>query len=51
LGDLHVATWDNKGLTYALVSKVSMGNSQACSSCHRDSAAAPGPSESASLWH
>jgi anti-sigma factor RsiW len=41
LGDLHVTTWDNKGLTYALVSKVSMGNSQACSTCHRDSAAAP----------
>jgi anti-sigma factor RsiW len=49
LSDLQVVTWDTKGLTYALVSKVSMGNRQACSSCHRDSAAAPGFSESASL--
>ena len=49
LGDLHVATWDNKGLTYALVSKVIMGNGQSCSTCHRASVAAPRLPESASL--
>jgi anti-sigma factor RsiW len=39
-GDLHVATWNNKGLTYALISPVAMGSSRSCSSCHRDSPAA-----------
>jgi anti-sigma factor RsiW len=51
LGALHVATWDNKGLTYALVSNVPMGNNNACSTCHRDSAAAPGLPTSASLQY
>jgi anti-sigma factor RsiW len=37
LGDLHVATWDNKGLTYALISSVAMSGSRSCSTCHRDS--------------
>jgi anti-sigma factor RsiW len=50
-GNLHVATWDNKGLTYALISNVAMGNSHGCSTCHRDSAAAPGLRESTSLRH
>jgi anti-sigma factor RsiW len=39
-GELHVATWNNKGLTYALISSVAMGSSRSCSSCHRDSPAA-----------
>ncbi|MCU1252756.1 MAG: hypothetical protein JWQ49_5785 [Edaphobacter sp.] len=39
LGELHVATWDNKGLTYALISSVAMGSSRSCFSCHRDSPA------------
>ena len=40
LGELHVATWNNKDLTYALISAVAMGSSRSCSSCHRDSPAA-----------
>lgn len=40
LGELHVATWDNKGLTYALISSVAMGSNRPCSTCHRDSPAA-----------
>jgi anti-sigma factor RsiW len=40
LGELHVATWDNKGLTYALISSVAMGSNRSCSTCHRDSPAA-----------
>ena len=40
LGELHVATWDNKGLTYALVFSVAMGSNRSCSTCHRDSPAA-----------
>jgi anti-sigma factor RsiW len=51
LSDLHVATWDNKGLTYALVSNVTVGDSHTCSACHRDSAGAPGLPASASLQH
>ena len=39
-GELHVATWNNKGLTYALISAVAMGSSRSCSSCHRESPAA-----------
>ncbi|WP_035351898.1 anti-sigma factor family protein [Edaphobacter aggregans] len=39
-GELHVATWNNKGLTYALISAVAMGSSRSCSFCHRDSPAA-----------
>jgi anti-sigma factor RsiW len=39
LGKLHVATWDNKGLTYALISSVAMGSTRSCSTCHRDSPA------------
>jgi len=39
LGELHVATWDNKGLTYALISSVAMGSTRSCSTCHRDSPA------------
>lgn len=37
LGELHVATWDNKGLTYALISSVTIGSSHSCSACHKDS--------------
>jgi anti-sigma factor RsiW len=37
MGGLHIATWVNKGLTYALISPVAMGNSSSCSSCHRES--------------
>jgi anti-sigma factor RsiW len=37
LGDLHVATWDNEGLTYALISSVVMGSSGSCVTCHKDS--------------
>jgi hypothetical protein len=37
LGKLHVATWENKGLTYALISSVAMGSNNSCSTCHRDS--------------
>jgi anti-sigma factor RsiW len=40
LGELHVATWDNKGLTYALISSVAMGSNNSCSTCHRGPAAA-----------
>lgn len=40
LGDLHVATWNNKGLTYALISSVPMVNSRSCSTCHKDSSIA-----------
>jgi len=39
MNDLHVATWDNKGLTYALVSPIAMGSTKSCSTCHRDSSA------------
>jgi anti-sigma factor RsiW len=39
LCELHVATWDNKGLTYALISSVAMGSTRSCSTCHRDSPA------------
>lgn len=39
MGGLHVATWVNKGLTYALISSVAMGNSSTCSSCHRNATA------------
>jgi anti-sigma factor RsiW len=38
MNELHIATWDNKGLTYALVSSVAMGSSGSCSTCHRSSA-------------
>jgi anti-sigma factor RsiW len=37
-GSLHLVTWNNRGLIYVLASTPSMGNSQQCSSCHRDSA-------------
>jgi hypothetical protein len=40
VGEFHVATWDNKGLTYALISSIAMASSGSCSSCHRDSPAA-----------
>ncbi|WP_254063716.1 hypothetical protein [Granulicella sp. S190] len=40
LGELHVATWDNKGLTYALISSVAMGGNNSCPTCHRERAAA-----------
>jgi len=40
VGEFHVATWDNKGLTYALISSIAMASSRSCSSCHRDSPAA-----------
>jgi anti-sigma factor RsiW len=36
MGGLHVATWVNKGLTYALISPIAMGTNSSCSSCHRD---------------
>ena len=38
-GPLHLVTWNNRGLAYVLTSARSMGISQQCSSCHRDSAA------------
>jgi anti-sigma factor RsiW len=38
LENLHVATWDNQGLTYALTSSIAMGSSHSCSTCHKDSA-------------
>jgi len=40
LGELHVATWDNKDLTYALISSAAMGSNRSCSTCHRESPAA-----------
>jgi anti-sigma factor RsiW len=40
VGEFHVATWDNKGLSYALISSIAMASSRSCSSCHRDSPAA-----------
>jgi anti-sigma factor RsiW len=53
LGDLHVATWDNKGLTYALISSVAMGSSRSCTTCHRDSPDSTATLENshASFWH
>jgi anti-sigma factor RsiW len=38
-GEFHVTTWENKGLTYALISSMTMASSRSCSSCHRDSPA------------
>ncbi len=31
-GELHVATWNNKGLTYALISSIAMSSNRSCSS-------------------
>jgi anti-sigma factor RsiW len=53
LGEFHVATWDNKGLTYALISSAPMGSSHSCSTCHRDSPTAIATLRSShdTFWH
>ncbi len=53
LDDLHVATWGNKGLTYALISSVAMGSSRSCSTCHRNSpdATTALKDSHATFWH
>ena len=53
LDDLHVATWNNQGLTYALISSVAMRNKSSCSNCHRDSpdTTAALSRSKATFWH
>jgi anti-sigma factor (TIGR02949 family) len=33
-GQMHVVTWENKNLTYALTSNITGSNAHACSTCH-----------------
>ncbi len=48
LDGLHVSTWENKGLTYALISSVAMGSSRSCSACHRGAPTADSAADNAS---
>jgi anti-sigma factor RsiW len=45
IDNLHIATWNNKGLTYALVSSLVMGNGSSCSRCHNASPSGMTPSK------
>ena len=49
---MHVVTWENKNLTYALISNIAGGSARACSTCHEG--ASPGAVSSQSMermWH
>ena len=49
---MHVVTWENKNLTYALISNSSGSSARACSTCHEGASPEAGSSQSMQrLWH
>jgi hypothetical protein len=36
---MHVVTWENKNLTYALTSNIAGGGARSCSTCHEGASA------------